>query len=132
MLQDVSLGQKSLADYTHICGRDLIEEIRGLAEPRGHRLEGLLVAGRLCGVRDLRAGRCLTGRAVRRVGRVGQVCRDAGVLALGRGLRHTGFDPSQGGDDVQDLLRLTLDLPTPEERLQAVRGLLALLAPGKG
>lgn len=39
MLQDVSLGQKSLADYTHICGRDLIEEIRGLAEP----LDGLRV-----------------------------------------------------------------------------------------
>lgn len=39
MLQDVSLGQKSLADYTHICGRDLIEEISGLAEP----LDGLRV-----------------------------------------------------------------------------------------
>lgn len=39
MLQDVSLGQKSLADYTHICGRDLIEEIGRLAEP----MDGLRV-----------------------------------------------------------------------------------------
>jgi trehalose synthase len=39
MLQDVSLGQKSLADYTHICGRDLIGEIRALAEP----MDGLRV-----------------------------------------------------------------------------------------
>ena len=31
MLQEVSLGQKSLADYTHICGRELIEEIRELS-----------------------------------------------------------------------------------------------------
>ena len=27
------MGQRSLADYTHICGKDLIEEIRALAEP---------------------------------------------------------------------------------------------------
>ncbi|HZJ28909.1 MAG TPA: glycosyltransferase [Solirubrobacterales bacterium] len=27
------MGQKSLADYTHICGRDLINEIERLAEP---------------------------------------------------------------------------------------------------
>ena len=33
MLQPVAVGSKSLADYTHIVGRDLIEEIRGLAEP---------------------------------------------------------------------------------------------------
>ncbi|MGH2951363.1 MAG: glycosyl transferase family 1, partial [Solirubrobacterales bacterium] len=33
MLQAVGLGQKSLADYTHIAGRGLIEEIRDLAEP---------------------------------------------------------------------------------------------------
>ncbi len=33
MLQEVALGQKSLADYTHICGRGLVEEIRELAEP---------------------------------------------------------------------------------------------------
>lgn len=39
MLQDVSLGHKSLADYTHICGRDLIEEIGRLAEP----MDGLRV-----------------------------------------------------------------------------------------
>ncbi len=32
MLQEVALGQKSLADYTHIAGRGLIEQIRGLAE----------------------------------------------------------------------------------------------------
>ncbi|MFN8160469.1 MAG: glycosyltransferase [Solirubrobacterales bacterium] len=39
MLQEVALGQKSLADYTHIAGRGLIDEIRALAEPlRGHRV----------------------------------------------------------------------------------------------
>ena len=39
MLQPVSVGTKSLADYTHLAGRPLIEEIRELAEP----LEGLRV-----------------------------------------------------------------------------------------
>ncbi len=39
MLQPVAVGTKSLADYTHICGRDLIEEIRALAEPlAGHKV----------------------------------------------------------------------------------------------
>jgi trehalose synthase len=39
MLQEVSLGQKSLADYTHIAGKRTIERIRELAEPmRGHRV----------------------------------------------------------------------------------------------
>jgi len=33
VLQDVALGQKSLADYTHIVGRELTEQIRELAEP---------------------------------------------------------------------------------------------------
>ena len=33
VLQPVATGHKSLADYTHICGRELIEEIRALAEP---------------------------------------------------------------------------------------------------
>lgn len=33
MLQPVAVGSKVLADYTHIVGRDLVEEIRGLAEP---------------------------------------------------------------------------------------------------
>ena len=33
MLQEVALGQRSLADYTHIAGRGLIEQIRELAEP---------------------------------------------------------------------------------------------------
>ena len=33
MLQEVALGHKSLADYTHIVGRGLIEQIRELAEP---------------------------------------------------------------------------------------------------
>ena len=33
MLQDVALGQRSLADYTHLVGRGLVEEIRELAEP---------------------------------------------------------------------------------------------------
>ena len=39
MLQPVAVGNKTLADYTHICGRELIEEIRALAEPlRGRRV----------------------------------------------------------------------------------------------
>jgi trehalose synthase len=33
VLQPVNVGTKSLADYTHIVGRDLIEEVRALAEP---------------------------------------------------------------------------------------------------
>jgi trehalose synthase len=36
VLQEVSLGQKSLADYTHIAGKPLVEQIRALAE----KLEG--------------------------------------------------------------------------------------------
>jgi trehalose synthase len=39
VLQPVSVGTKSLADYTHLAGRSLIEEIRDLAKP----LEGLKV-----------------------------------------------------------------------------------------
>ena len=39
MLQEISLGQKSLADYTHIAGKETVERIRELAEPmRGHRV----------------------------------------------------------------------------------------------
>lgn len=39
VLQPVATGHKALADYTHICGRELIEEVRALAEPlRGHRV----------------------------------------------------------------------------------------------
>src|SRR5690606_9678431 len=34
--------------------------------------------------------------------------------------------------DGPDTLRLALELPTPAERLQAVRGVLALLAPAAG
>jgi trehalose synthase len=33
VLQPVAVGSKTLADYTHIVGRDLVEEIRELAEP---------------------------------------------------------------------------------------------------
>ena len=33
MLQPVAVGHKTLADYTHIVGRGLVEEIRALAEP---------------------------------------------------------------------------------------------------
>ena len=33
MLQEVTLGQKSLSDYTHIAGKELSERIRELAEP---------------------------------------------------------------------------------------------------
>ncbi|MCW2988551.1 MAG: glycosyl transferase group 1 [Solirubrobacterales bacterium] len=33
MLQEVHLSQKSLGDYTHICGKGLIAEIRELVEP---------------------------------------------------------------------------------------------------
>jgi trehalose synthase len=39
MLQPVAVAHKSLADYTHIVGRPLIEEIRELAEPlKGKRV----------------------------------------------------------------------------------------------
>ena len=39
MLQEVALGDKSLADYTHLVGRQLVEQIRELAEPlRGRRV----------------------------------------------------------------------------------------------
>ncbi|MDE3070345.1 MAG: glycosyltransferase [Acidobacteriota bacterium] len=40
MLQGVAVGKKPLSDYTHICGRALIDEIRELAEP----LKGMRVA----------------------------------------------------------------------------------------
>jgi trehalose synthase len=33
LLQEVALGDKTLADYTHLVGRDLVERIRELAEP---------------------------------------------------------------------------------------------------
>jgi trehalose synthase len=33
LLQPVAVGTKSLADYTHIVGRSLVDEIRSLAEP---------------------------------------------------------------------------------------------------
>jgi trehalose synthase len=33
VLQPVAVGTKLLADYTHLVGRDLVEEIRALAEP---------------------------------------------------------------------------------------------------
>ena len=39
MLTPVSVGNKSLADYTHLAGRPLIQEIRELAQD----LEGLRV-----------------------------------------------------------------------------------------
>jgi len=39
VLQPVAVGHKSLSDYTHICGRALIEEVRELAEPlKGQRV----------------------------------------------------------------------------------------------
>jgi trehalose synthase len=39
LLHEVSLGQKSLTDYTHIVGKELTERIRELAEPlRGKRV----------------------------------------------------------------------------------------------
>jgi trehalose synthase len=39
VLQPVAVPTKSLADYTHICGRGLIDEIRELAEPlQGRRV----------------------------------------------------------------------------------------------
>jgi trehalose synthase len=39
LLHEVSLGQKSLTDYTHIVGKGLTEQIRELAEPlRGKRV----------------------------------------------------------------------------------------------
>jgi len=33
VLQPVHVGKKPLSDYTHICGKELIDEIRALAEP---------------------------------------------------------------------------------------------------
>jgi trehalose synthase len=39
LLQPVPVGHKTLADYTHLVGRDLIEQIRGLAD----ELQGLKV-----------------------------------------------------------------------------------------
>jgi trehalose synthase len=39
VLQPVAVGHKQLSDYTHICGRGLIDEIRELAEPlQGRRV----------------------------------------------------------------------------------------------
>ncbi|HVW17974.1 MAG TPA: glycosyltransferase [Solirubrobacteraceae bacterium] len=39
MLQPVAVGTKTLADYTHLVGRDLVEEVRELAEPlKGRRV----------------------------------------------------------------------------------------------
>src|SRR4051812_24528897 len=39
MLQPVLVGSKTLADYTHIVGRPLVDEIRALAEPlQGHKV----------------------------------------------------------------------------------------------
>ncbi len=39
MLQEATLGQKSLSDYTHIAGKETIERIRELAEPmKDHRV----------------------------------------------------------------------------------------------
>jgi trehalose synthase len=39
VLQEIALGQKSLADYTHIAGKELIGRIRELAEDlKGHRV----------------------------------------------------------------------------------------------
>ena len=39
MLQPVAVANKTLNDYTHICGKDLIAEIRELAEPlKGQRV----------------------------------------------------------------------------------------------
>jgi trehalose synthase len=39
VLQPVSVASKPLSDYTHICGKELVEEIRKLAEP----LKGLKI-----------------------------------------------------------------------------------------
>jgi trehalose synthase len=39
VLQEVALGEKTLADYTHLVGRELIERVRELAEPlKGRRV----------------------------------------------------------------------------------------------
>ena len=41
MLQEVALGNKSLADYTHLAGRGLVDEIREIAENlKGRRIGG--------------------------------------------------------------------------------------------
>jgi trehalose synthase len=42
VLQPVALAHKSLADYTHIAGRALVDEVRELAEPlKGRRVAHL-------------------------------------------------------------------------------------------
>jgi trehalose synthase len=39
LLQEVALGQKTLTDYTHVVGKELMEQIRRLAEPlKGKRV----------------------------------------------------------------------------------------------
>jgi trehalose synthase len=39
LLQPIAVGHKSLADYTHLVGRPLVEEIKELAEPlEGHKV----------------------------------------------------------------------------------------------
>lgn len=54
MLQPVAVAHKSLADYTHIVGRPLIEEIRELAEPlKGKRVVHLSATAFGGGVSEL-------------------------------------------------------------------------------
>ena len=53
MLQPVAVGNKTLADYTHICGRELIAEIRELAEPlQGDRVVHISEMTSLTGVSE--------------------------------------------------------------------------------
>ena len=57
MLQPVQLANKSLADYTHIVGRALVEEIRELAAPlEGKRVLHLSATG-WSTAQDLRVSR---------------------------------------------------------------------------
>ena len=60
MLQEVALGTKSLADYTHLAGRGLVDEIRELAEGlKGKRVlitGGGTGLGRSMGARYLELG----------------------------------------------------------------------------
>ena len=54
MLQPVNVGTKSLADYTHIVGRELTDEIRALAEPlQGRRVVHLSATAFGGGVSEL-------------------------------------------------------------------------------
>ena len=59
VLQPVHVAHKSLADYTHLAGRELVEEVRALAEPlTGLRVSHISATAFGGGVRELLARSC--------------------------------------------------------------------------